>query len=80
MLERKKLDITDRVVGKLNENQLDLYVEQQSIGTVLFTNQGNQYELKPGFENEGNKIFQYVDVTTNPDQKYTDCDDENGWC
>ncbi len=80
MLERKKLDITDRVVGKLGQSQMDLYVEEQPIGRMLFTNQGNQYELKPGYEHEENKIFQYADVTRGPDQKYTDCDDENGWC
>jgi hypothetical protein len=80
MLERKKLDITDRVVGKLNQNQMDLYVENQPIGKMLFTNQGNHYELNFGYEHEENKIFQYADVTSNPDQKYTDCDDENGWC
>lgn len=80
MLERKKLDITDRVVGKLNENQMDLFVEEQPIGKMLFTNQGNQFELKSGYEQENNKIFQYADVTTGADQKYTDCDEENGWC
>lgn len=80
MLERKKLDITDRVVGKLNEEAIDLYVEEQPIGKVLFTRQGKQYELKAGYEHEGNSIYQYTDVTTGPDQKYTDCDDENGWC
>ncbi|KAA0545425.1 DUF2553 family protein [Bacillus sp. BGMRC 2118] len=80
MLEQQKLDITDRVVGKLNNNQMDLYVEEQPIGRMLFTNQGNQYELNSGYEHENNKIFHYADVTTGADQKYTDCDEENGWC
>jgi hypothetical protein len=80
MLEQKRLDITDRVVGKFNQDQLDLYVEEESIGRMLFTGQGNQYDLRPGYEQEENKIFHYADVTTKPDQKYTDCDVEDGWC
>ncbi|MFD1737704.1 YusG family protein [Bacillus salitolerans] len=79
VLERRKLDITDRVVGKLNQNQMDLFVEEQPIGKMLFTNQGNQYDLKSGYEQENNRIYHYTEVTTNPDQKYVDCD-ENGWC
>ncbi len=81
MLERRKLEITDRVVAKLGQNQLNLYVEEESIGRMLFTDQGNRYELQAGYEHGGeNKIYQFVDVTTGEDQKYTDCDDENGWC
>lgn len=80
MLEEKRLDITDRVVGKLNQGHMDLYVGEESIGRILFTEQGNKYDLKSGYEQEANKIFHYADVTTNPDQKYTDCDVEEGWC
>ncbi|MBM7661469.1 hypothetical protein JOC85_002272 [Bacillus mesophilus] len=80
MLEQKRLDITDRVVGKFGQDQVELYVGEESIGRMLFTGQGNQYDLKPGYEQEENKIFHYADITTNPDQKYTDCDQEDGWC
>ncbi len=80
MLEKKRLDITDRVVAKLGNNQMDLFVENESIGYMTMTGQGNQFELKNGYEADQNKIYQYVDVTTGPDQKYVDCDDENGWC
>ena len=80
VLEKKRLDVTDRIVGKLSENQMNLYEEDNLIGRIVFTNQGNQYELKEGFEQDENKIYKYADVTTEPDQKYVDCDAENGWC
>ncbi|WP_225228842.1 YusG family protein [Bacillus sp. PS06] len=80
VLEKKRIDVTDRVVAKLGANQMDLYMENEMIGKMVQSEQGNQYELKNGFEEEQNKIYQHVDVTTGPDQKYVDCDDENGWC
>ncbi|MFC4323547.1 YusG family protein [Litchfieldia salsa] len=80
VLEKKRLDITDRVVGKLGPNNMDLYLENELIGKMSLSDEGNRYELNNGFEEEQNKIYQYVDITTGPDQKYVDCDDENGWC
>lgn len=79
-LENKRLDITDRVNGKLTEQGFELFVERESIGQVLFTEQGNQYNLKNGYEQEGSKIFQQVQVPSEKDGKYVDCDYENGWC
>jgi hypothetical protein len=79
VLERKKLDITDRVVGKLSQSQMDLFVEEQAIGRMLLSDQGNRFELKAGYEQADNRIYQFADVTSEPDQKYVDCE-ENGWC
>lgn len=79
-LENKRLDITERVNGKLTEQGFELFVERESIGQVLFTEQGNQYNLKNGYEQEGSKIFQQVQVPSEKDAKYVDCDYENGWC
>ncbi|WP_404429181.1 YusG family protein [Sutcliffiella horikoshii] len=79
-LDNKRLDITDRVNGKLTNQGFELYVENESIGRVTFTEQGNQYALKNGYEQEGSKIFQQVQVPSEKDAKYVDCDYENGWC
>ncbi|MGM0836183.1 MAG: YusG family protein [Bacillota bacterium] len=79
-LDNKRLDITDRVVGKLSDQGFNLYVENESIGQVTFTEQGNQYSLRNGYEQEGSRIFQQVQVPSEKDVKYVDCDDENGWC
>ncbi len=80
VLKRTRIEVTDRVIGKLGNDEMTLFVEKEPIGKIRFTSQGAQYELKQGFEQESNKIFTYADVTTNPDMKYVDCDDENGWC
>lgn len=79
-LDNKKLDITDRVNGKLTDQGFELFVEHESIGQVMFTEHGNQFSLKNGYEQEGSKIFQQVQVPSEKDAKYVDCDYENGWC
>lgn len=79
-LQQQRLDITDRVTGKLCDTGFQLYLENDPIGQVTFTPNGNEFELKSGFEQNGTKICQQVQVPTKPDMKYVDCDDENGWC
>ncbi|MBM7618170.1 hypothetical protein JOC95_000012 [Bacillus tianshenii] len=79
-LDKKRLDITDRVVGKMSDQGFNLYVENESIGSMTLTEQGNQYSLKNGYEQEGSRIFQQVQVPSEKDAKYVDCDYENGWC
>lgn len=79
-LYNKRLDITDRVVGKMSEQGFNLFVEKEPIGQLTFTEQGNQYSLKNGYEMEGSRIYQQVQVPSENDAKYVDCDDENGWC
>ncbi|MCA1031592.1 YusG family protein [Bacillus timonensis] len=80
VLENKRLDITDRVVGKLCESGMDLYVEEEPIGKFITSEEGNRFELKNGYEQDQYRIFKYADVTVGPDAKYVDCDYENGWC
>jgi hypothetical protein len=79
-LEKKRLDITDRVNGKITNQGFDLYVEQEPIGQVTFTEQGSQYTLRNGYEQEGSRIYQQVQVPSEKDAKYVDCNYENGWC
>ncbi|WP_273124917.1 YusG family protein [Metabacillus sp. HB246100] len=76
-IQKQRLDITDRVVGKFGDGQLNLYLEKEKIGQMVTE---NQYNLKQGFEFDQNRFYQYADVLTGEDQKYVDCDDENGWC
>ncbi|APH03773.1 YusG family protein [Bacillus weihaiensis] len=76
-IQKQRLDITDRVVGKFGDGQLNLYLEKEKIGQMVTE---NQYNLKQGFEFDQNRFYQYADVVTGKDQKYVDCDDENGWC
>lgn len=39
-----------------------------------------QVSLKNGYEEENHSFFQYADVLSKQDEKYVDCDEENGWC
>ncbi|WP_077619266.1 YusG family protein [Bacillus sinesaloumensis] len=80
VLKHTRIEVTDRVVGKLGNNEMNLYVEKEPIGKIRFTNDGAQYELKQGYEQESSKIYTYADIPSTPDMKYVDCDDENGWC
>jgi uncharacterized protein YpmS len=75
-LIQKKIDVTDRVIGKLKNGQIELYLENSSIGKITFP--GN-IELDHHFEAEQRKIYQNVSVPDNKYPRYTDCD-EGGWC
>jgi hypothetical protein len=75
--EKQRLDITDRVVGKFTDGQLNLYLEKEMIGQMVSE---NNYDLKTGYEFNNSRFYQFADVITGQDQKYVDCDDENGWC
>lgn len=76
-IQKQRLDVTDRVVGKFGDGQLNLYLEKEKIGQMVSE---NNYELKTGYEFTDNRFYQMADVVTGPDQKYVDCDYENGWC
>jgi hypothetical protein len=76
-IEKQRLDITDRVVGKFGGGQLNLYLEKEKIGQMVSE---DNYELKQGYEYNDSRFYQFADVVTGSDQKYVDCDDENGWC
>ena len=75
--EKQRLDITDRVVGKFTDGQLNLYLEKEMIGQMVSE---NNYDLKSGYEFNNSRFYQFADGLTGSDQKYVDCDDENGWC
>jgi hypothetical protein len=77
-LKQQRLDVTDRVVGKLKNGEIELFLENSSIGKIKLS-EHMQVELDHHFEAEQQKIYQNVTVTEQPDAKYTDCDD-GGWC
>jgi hypothetical protein len=77
-LKQQKVDVTDRVVGKIKNGEIELFLESSSIGKIKLP-ENMQYELEHHFETDQQKIYQHVTVTDQPDAKYTDCD-EGGWC
>lgn len=77
-LEPKKLDVTDRIVGKLNNGQMQLFLDKEQVGTITLP-EGSQFQLEHHFESDQQKIYQHVYVPGDEEPRYTDCD-EGGWC
>ena len=77
-LQQGKLDITDRVVGKLQNGEIVLYLENEQIGKVPLPS-GSDIQLEHHFESAGEKIFQLVSTPSRDEPRYIDCD-EGGWC
>jgi hypothetical protein len=73
-------DVTSRVFGKMKGGSMSLYLDQDQIGQIHFTNQGNMYEMADGFEFESEKIFKRdkQPEITNPSKYVDECD--KGWC
>jgi hypothetical protein len=77
-LKQQRIDVTDRVIGKMKNGEMELYLDNTPIGKMKITDH-MQVELSHQFEVEQQKIYQQVTTTEGQDAKYTDCDD-GGWC
>jgi hypothetical protein len=77
-LKQQKIDVTDRVIGKMQNGEIELFLEDTPIGKIKLPGD-MQVQLDQHFEVNQRKIYQHVTVTEQPDAKYTDCDD-GGWC
>lgn len=75
-LKHKKIDVTDRVTGKLKNGEIELFLENSSIGKITFP---GKIALDHHFEASQRKIYQNVSVPDESEPRYTDCD-EGGWC
>ncbi|WP_297987332.1 YusG family protein [uncultured Anoxybacillus sp.] len=79
LLKQKMMDITEDVIGKLNEHgNFQLFYDNECVGE--FVRATNEFQLKHGYEQRGGRVLKSVTVTENPDAKYVDCDIEGGWC
>ncbi|WP_342432872.1 YusG family protein [Neobacillus sp. FSL H8-0543] len=78
-LNHQKIDVTDRVIGKLKNGEIELFFENTSIGKIQMPGNDMSFQLDHHFEVDQRKIYQNVTVTEQPEPKYTDCDD-GGWC
>lgn len=79
VLRNTKIDITEKVTGKIKNGQIELFLEHEPIGRVKFPNSNVLFELEHHFEQSGSKIFQHITSVDQPNARYTDCD-EGGWC
>jgi hypothetical protein len=77
--QRPRTDVTNKVYGKMEQGSMSLYLSKNKIGKIVFTNQGNQYEMSEGFEFDQEKFYRH---DPNPPIQYKqlvdDC--ESGWC
>ncbi|TLS39384.1 DUF2553 family protein [Pseudalkalibacillus caeni] len=74
----EKIDVTNSVHGKFDQGCMALYLNEDKIGRIVFTNQGNQYEFAEGFEFDQDKIYQYQRQMETNGKYVEDCD--LGWC
>ncbi|WP_409251887.1 DUF2553 family protein [Bacillus sp. SCS-153A] len=79
MLKPKKLDVTQRVTGKLVEGQLHLFLDDQLVGKMDISTSAETLQLEPNFEASGSRIIQNYMTPDDDEPRYTDCD-EGGWC
>jgi hypothetical protein len=78
-LKPQKMDITDRIIGKLKNGTIELFLENEAIGKVTLPVEST-FELEHHFEaDQQNRIYQHYTSTDQPVARYTDCD-EGGWC
>ncbi|MBM4760762.1 DUF2553 family protein [Bacillus sp. B15-48] len=78
-LERKRLEVTDRIVGKMANGEIHLFLDQEKVGSISLA-EGSQIQLEHHFEtDEQQRIFQHVSTPGKDEPRYTDCD-EGGWC
>ncbi|WP_066298545.1 YusG family protein [Bacillus sp. FJAT-29937] len=78
VLKQQKIDVTDRVVGKFKNGEIELYLENEKIGNIQLPT-GYSFQMDHHFETDQQKIYKHVTTTEQPQAKYTDCD-EGGWC
>jgi hypothetical protein len=79
-MKENRRDVTAKVFGKMKGGSMSLYLDQDKIGQIHFTNQGNMYEMAEGFEIDQDKIFKREMAAKEPQpKKYVD-DCGKGWC
>jgi hypothetical protein len=79
-LETKQVNVTDRVIGKINGDSIELYEGNGQIGHLPLSQVSHLLQLKNGYDQQNGQIYKEMTVTVEPDQKYVDCDGEAGWC
>ncbi len=73
-----RIDVTNKIHGKFDQKAMDLYLNKEKIGRILFSDQGNRYELSDGYEFDQDKIYHYEQVLEQKAKYVEDCD--LGWC
>lgn len=76
---RKKVDITDKVIGKMNGQLMTLYVNNRVIGSMNLNEAAPLFHLKEEYGLEdGNRIYQIQEEGVQKEYYVEGCD--LGWC
>ncbi|MCP3740563.1 DUF2553 family protein [Rossellomorea sp. BNER] len=78
-LESKKLNVTERIVGKIKNGELQFYLDQELVGRMPLNTSEQNVQMEPNFELNGNEFVQNYMSPNQNESRYTDCD-EGGWC
>ncbi|GAA0368773.1 DUF2553 family protein [Bacillus horti] len=76
----KKVEISNKVIGKIQEDKIVFYVGERYIGSMSMsaTAEKDKYKFEEGFGIEDNKIYQKQVDGVEDDQYVEGCD--MGWC
>ncbi|WP_413378592.1 YusG family protein [Alkalihalobacillus sp. 1P02AB] len=74
-----KVDVTNKIIGKYEEGQLNLYMGEIKIGMVTETDDGLKRKMREGFVFENDKIYHFENAHPEQIKAYVEnCD--GGWC
>jgi hypothetical protein len=73
-----KLDITQDVYGKFDQNTVQLFCHNQQIGQMEMTEQGNLFKMSEGYWEENHRFYKEEQPVKNSDHYVENCDE--GWC
>ncbi len=74
----EKVDITSRIIGKMNGGGFELFLHGSRIGEIKFRDNQKEYILLQGFLSEDDRIFQLREKMEPVTQYVENC--ELGWC
>lgn len=74
----KKVDISSKIAGKVQDQKIMFYVGDRNIGTMELPFDQTAFELEEGFGVEDGKIYQKQTEGVEDDQYVEGCD--MGWC
>lgn len=74
----EKLDVTERIHGKLKDGNMILYLDDEQVGEIQMASGTANYQLSQKFELNNNKIYLKQDEKKLEEQDTDDCD--LGWC
>ncbi|MYL32445.1 DUF2553 family protein [Pontibacillus yanchengensis] len=74
----ERIDITDKVCGKICDDGIELFFYSDKIGEVMYSDKNKEYVLFAGYIRENSRIYKIEPKREPVTQFVEDCD--LGWC